>query len=246
MTGDRVLDLWGLWRPPSLCSWVPGPSWAGVLGGAGGGVAEITFTDTGKDGTSDTSFPYPARAIGAAAGDRKVVVLVYSEGGLNSATVSSLTVGGISGAAVATHYPTTGLRLEIWQADVPTGTTADVVVNFSATRSNGAHIGVFRVTGAAAAAHDTGGNTSQTAPSDTLDIPANGCAVALAGGNGPAQPITWTGLTERFEDTTLAGGNGYGGASDDFATQQTGLTITATFDGGTSAGGIVMASWGPA
>lgn len=82
-------------------------------------------------------------------------------------------------------------------------------------------------------AHDQQG--SLAAPlSVNINVPAGGaCFAGTAVNNGDAATTTWTGLTERYDldhstnDVTSA-------ASDDFASAQSGLTVTSSLTGSSS------------
>ena len=216
-------------------------------GSTGGGVAEVSCTDDSIDTGSATTYTFSSQALGAAASDRKIVVGAFAVNAVKA--VSSMTIGGVSATLVVASTNSGGEQIELWQADVPTGTTGDVVVTWAGSQL-GCGIGVFRIVSAASAAHDTGSFATTGTATDTLNIPANGVAVGVAGTNPNGIPTwTWTGLTEDYEEGgVIEPVNGsHTGASDAFATTQTGLTISAA---PTSAGvrGNVMAiaSWGPA
>lgn len=211
-------------------------------------VANILLTDHAVDATNSASYTFSGRSLGAEAADRKILIAIAGDG--NTATVSSVTVGGnaaslVTGAAVSD----TDTRAEIWQIELPTGTTGDIVVNWDSGGMARMGIGVFRATGAQASAHDTGTSASNPA-SDTLNIPANGFALAvLALNSGTARTTTWTNLTEDAThgyDEVMEGNETHSGACADFATAQTGLAITATPSGVTNREAFAAASFGPA
>ena len=211
---------------------------------AAASVATITFTDSSVDQTDLTEYTFSTQAIGDAAADRKVVVCVH--GGNNDATVASLTVGGISADLVVAKASGVGGSFfnenEIWQAIVPTGTTADVVVTWSAGQLE-CHIGIFAVYGAQSAAHATA--TDITDPlSQSLAVPAGGVAIAFASIE-EVRTFTWgAGITEQFDQTTSSRATSTG-ASDAYAADTT-VTVAATPSSSTTKIILVAASWGPA
>lgn len=198
------------------------------------GVVTITYTVNPSQGAA-TVYTFSAADISTAAADRKIVVGIQANDGGN--TVSSVTVGGIS-ASLVIALDDGNSRTELWQADVPTGTTADIVVTFSGG-ANACDIGVWAVYGAAAAAHHTA-SSSANPPSANLNIPANGVAIGVARENGSGVLSTWTNLTERFDRTSGTG------ASDAFVAAETGRTITCTPAAGGAEMPMVLASWAPA
>lgn len=219
--------------------------------GAGGSTPPVTisFTASAQREVSPAAsvITDSSIAIGTASATRKVVVGAACVGSAASArSVSSMTIGGVSATYVIGQSDALGsqqYRVEIWQATVPTGTTGDIVTTWNANVAQHG-IGVYAIYDAASAAHDTGGSTASPM-SDTLNIPANGVAVGVAGSNGGAT-FTWTNLTEAYDaemKTTGGTNQNHTGAYAAFATLQTGLAITCAETTGT-ARRMAIASWG--
>lgn len=210
-------------------------------------AASIVWTDSAVDTSNNTTYTFTTRNIGAA-GSRKVVVSVGSGGSSGGTTsVTSLTVGGISATQVVFADAGDNVYPELWQASVPSGTTATIVVTFGGAHVNCA-IGVWAIYSAGAAASNTNSATGTGVQSASLNIPAGGVAIAfvnLAGSGGTPRTVTWANLSENF-DATIEGSISYSGSSAAFVAQQTGLAITATASGGLDRGAIIAASWGPA
>jgi len=208
----------------------------------------VSYTASAGDATDATAYTFSSQAIGTAGANRKVVVGTSCTRSAGAATsVSTLTIGGVS-ATLVVAAPTDGVNdrpTEFWQADVPTGTTADIVVTWgdAAVRCG---IGVWAVYDAASAANDTGSSVADPM-TDTLNIPANGVAIGFSNSSGgtPATHV-WTGLTEDFDSVNPEAEDVYSGASDAFAVVQTGLTIESNPSVASAANGFVIASWGPA
>jgi len=189
-----------------------------------------------------TSFSFSSQDIGTPSSDRKVVVVTHSATAYaHNGTVSSMTIGGVSATLVVRATPATNGQLEMWEADVPSGTTATIVVNWSISR-NGCGIGVWAVTGANSSTYATA--TDITSPlSQTLTIPARGCAIG--GAFGFSTPtFSWTGLTENYEQNPRIDHKGTG-ASASFNQLQTDLTITAG-ESVFNNGAMILASWAEA
>ena len=212
-------------------------------------AATVTFTDSSVDATDATTYTFSTQSIGTASADRKVVVAADTAGGAASADgISSMTIAGESATQVIATIAPLGdeTQVELWQADVPTGTTADIVVTW-----NGAHgrcgISVWGVTGALSAATDTlEDNSSTTAETGTIDVPAGGVLIAAVVHTATGTKThAWTGPTEAY-DEEVETNVGHGGASAAYAAAQTGLTVTATFSAAVDQGAMVAASWGPA
>jgi hypothetical protein len=134
-------------------------------------------------------------------------------------------------------------RTALYQIDFPAQTTADIVVTFSGATTRCA-IATWAVYGAKSAAHDTAVSTADPL-TDTINVPAGGVAIGIMRADAGVS-LTWSGLTEKFDALTGEGGSLYSGASDAFATLQTGLTVTADGSTATTQGSLAAASWGPA
>lgn len=212
-----------------------------LLGSAS--VVALSFTDSAVDATNLTTYTFTAKNIGAAASNRKVVIGVFGITG-GSTAVSSLTVGGVSAGQVVASYTSgsaegTGA---LWIADVPSGTTGDVVVTFAGGALS-CGIGVWALYGAAASVTDSGLSTTDPM-TDTLNVSAGGAVIALAGAITVTATYTWTNVTENF-DGAVEGAETYSGASITTSSAGT-LAVTATPTGGPAQRVGIFASWGPA
>jgi hypothetical protein len=212
-----------------------------------GHVATITFVDEEIDTVDRTVYTFADFAIGTAVANRKVVVGIMNGDADTGRTISSVTVAGNAASAVIDQAAgNNDGRVALYQIAVPTGTTADIVVTFSGGCTRCA-IATWAMYGAKSAAHDTAGEATADPLTFTLDVPAGGAAIAVMKSQ-VATTITWTGLTEKFDVNNPEGGAvfTYSGASDAFASEQTGLTIEA--DGAAALGdrkAMAAASWGP-
>ncbi len=101
--------------------------------------------------TTDTSSSSPMTIEHTVSGTDRLLVVAISQGNLNS-PVASLTYGGTSLTALGTESAGPP-RIEMWYLLDPLVGTADVVVTFSGTPSDGAVVGVMTLT-----------NVNQTTP----------------------------------------------------------------------------------
>jgi hypothetical protein len=186
-----------------------------------------------------TTYTFSTTAIGAAMAGRLIVVGVAGAAGTR--TVSSVTVGGTS-LTYVTRAQNATCTVELWAGVVASGTTGDVVVTWSGAQTR-CGVGVYALYGANATAFhsavDTDGSDPMTA---SLNIPAGGYAVGVAF-NANSSTFAWANLTEAY-DEAIEGANMHTGASDAFATAQTGLTITCD-PSSASDQALAVASWGP-
>ena len=207
---------------------------------AAASVATISYIGVTFDSANQTTYTFSSHAIGTAAANRKVVVGVKTFG-VNTTTVNSVTVGGNSATQRVEAGDGFSSEVELWDVDVSTGTTADIVVT-NGSGKGGCVVSVWAVYGAAASPTATVTSAASPLALTLSSIPAGGVAIGW-GYNNSSGTYTWANLTED-NDAEADGGYRYSGASDAFATEQTSLAITATPSAGVGDG--VAASWGPA
>jgi hypothetical protein len=185
-------------------------------------------------------------AIGQPDRTRLVVVAVHAIRGnaTGNRAVGSATIGGISAIIVSgTNVFDTNVSALIY-AEVPTGTTATVVVTFVGDAGSDvvgadATIGVYAIYNPKSSAPVDGDRASgSAAPSITLDTDSRGCAIfaGSSGLNGTA--IAWSNATEDYE---VQEGTNRRRAGASTATSSTTLSVTATFTGAN--GFLGGASW---
>lgn len=219
-------------RQAILPGWFP----AGATGRKSVDASYQTFVSSGVDGTTYTFATTP---IGTAATNRYIVLGVT----LNATSITSVTIDSGGGAVAANLlHSTAGGALafaNIYILSVPTGTTATIVVTVVGGFRCG--VGVWAVYNCLATAADTATANADNTMSDTINCPAGGAIIACAI-HGQSTLMTWTGVTERYDALQEVS---MSGASDTFATTQTGLTITATYTGVTTGHVLSAISLGP-
>lgn len=196
--------------------------------------ATITQTDFVKDDTSLTTYTFTTRAIGTADPNRSIVVAVGSPANAANRTISTITLGGSGMNAVGSSFLSSGgggafAEVGLYILPFPSGTTATIVVTWSGAADRMA-IGIFalyNITSQTPTAIFTSGANPATG---SINISAGGVALAavFAFHASSALSYTWAGLTERYDQQFVATNLAYSGASDQFVTAQTGLTVTAT------------------
>lgn len=210
--------------------------------------AGVTFEYTAQSGANTTATDFSGQfdgiAIGAATSDRLVVVGISgSRVSAGARTVSSCSIGGVSASLVVRQTTTNGDACEMWAATVPSGTTADIDIVFSASM-NGAGVGVWTLKGAATTATATAGDDS-TPYSASLAIPEGGAGIGYFLEVDESGTTTWTNLTEDFDALIRPG------AAEPFhsgAHSTTSGTLTRTAAGHTARTyyALVLAAFGPA
>jgi hypothetical protein len=208
-------------------------------------AAEITFLQDAGDSADQSTYTFSAQNLGAASSGRHIAVCIASRAvGTSSLAVSSVTIQGITASlSVSAQNVTSNVTVAcIAIAAVPSGTTGDIVITLPRTALR-IGIAVFSIANISGTTPSDTDSSTANAPTCSLDIPANGVALAISARAGSGS-VTWSGLTER-SDATIESNLNVSSASDAFATLQAGLSITATHSGVGDAIGA-FASWGPA
>lgn len=201
--------------------------------------ATVSLTDNSVDTTNLTTYTFSSQTLGTAAANRKIIICVAGNGG-NAGAVSSLTVGGISATNVIAVSDGGTVQSEIWVADVPTGTTGDVVVTFSTAKAR-CGIGVYRAIGSQSTANATASSTADPM-SASLFIPYNGIGIGVAQ-DISTSTYTWTNLTEDYDEIFEVTTTQTGASLNNLSPQTP--TITANPSNTAVTPAMALASWSP-
>lgn len=157
----------------------------------------ITYTDNDGQNTAVATHTFTSKAIGAAHPSRRVVVAV----GFYAATTScTMTIAGVAATELtgcARNY-LGSTRTRMFIADIPTGTTATIVVTLGA--AGACYIGVFSLLNALSATPVATSNDDTSPVTLDLNVSANGVACGYAIIN-VSTTWAWTGMTEAFDAT---------------------------------------------
>lgn len=186
------------------------------------------YLQSAQSGTDLSTYTFAAQNLGSAASDRFIACTINgrsNDGGAR--TITSVTIGGVAATSAGTIAANSGSHCAIYSAAVPTGATGDVVVVWSSTMTDctvalHSHYGAFSTTPTSYF------NDTTTPLSQSINVAAGGFAVGISTSDSGTATATWAGITERFDDAT-ATGNDQSGAGDEFATTQTGLTVSCTW-----------------
>ena len=184
--------------------------------------AAATFAGSSGTDTNQTTYNFTGLAIGTASNDRYVVVATNTT---STVTCNSVSVAGTACTKLVER--TNDATLSIWITNTPitSGTTATVSVTFSGASTN-CGVVTWAVTGLElTTARDTMSGVGTTL-SGTIDVPADGVLIAAATGLDSA---SWTGATERVEQSVDSLVVSITGASDAFATAQTNRTVSVVW-----------------
>ena len=166
---------------------------------AGGQAPKVLeYLSVQLDNVDRTTYTFSGVSIGTASSDRRIIVTV---GNTNTTLISSATVGGVSATIIVQRVSGGGNAFAgVLIANVPTGTTADIVITFAAGVSN-CKAGVYSSTGLLSdTATDTGFSDSNPG-SDTLTvIPGGFCVGACSMLDFALASPSWTALTVHYSE----------------------------------------------
>tara|TARA_B100000519_G_scaffold97630_2_gene84924 strand:- start:743 stop:4372 length:3630 start_codon:yes stop_codon:yes gene_type:complete len=194
----------------------------------------IINTTSAVDSVQRTTYTFSSVALGTASTTRAVYVWSTAQGPSVSAfNINTMTVGGISASLVQVADSSAEPQYmgELWRADVPTGTTGDIVVTWNSAVSQ-CGVSVWSVDGdheEFAIATDVSNSTSSVS---FTNVPDN--SVILAGrGSSFSGTHTWTGDVTENVDQEIDGSVRHSAASQFHATGGS-KSVTCTPDGGTT------------
>lgn len=108
-------------------------------------VSYITAVNNNATGNVNT-VTFAGTSIGTALGDRYVLVAYHQRNDAGAApTTTSATIGGISATILSEFAQSTNSTVGFIIAPVPTGTTADITLNFSAATVDSSGIFVYTI-----------------------------------------------------------------------------------------------------
>lgn len=173
-----------------------------------GGLPSIVYcTQAGINGTS-SSFVFAAQPISNPKPRRFVVVGIMVT---SSLAISTVTIGGVTATPIV-HHGTSGISY-LWGALVPTGTIANIVVTFTGSTTVVMGIGVWAVYSIRSLFPFAVVESSSSPANLSLNVPAHGVVIAMAGNEFIGGTYTWTGATADFsvlKALTVMGRSGSG------------------------------------
>ena len=205
--------------------------------------ATITYTDNAGLVSVTSVFTFSGRALGTPSADRIILVGTYGNrfsAGIRS--VSALTANGTSLSLVKDWGGASNNTMEVWGGVVTSGATGDVVVTFAGGDMSCCGIMIGAISGANTTVYATASSTADP-PSAGINVTAGGVVFAYAVNVNIAESFTWTNATEKFDEAIQIAVAYHSGATDNYATAQTPITVTADPDQPISEGGLILVSY---
>lgn len=217
----------------------------------GAGPTRTFATQTGQTGGSST-YTFSSTAIGTAAASRYVVVCAEGSTSLTATTLNSVAIDGNAATAIASVKATespniANIMTAIYGLAVPSGTTASIVVTFSAVLSRGCTIAVYALYDLQSTTpFSTNTNTaaSGTSISTTINIPGGGIGIATIGSYSASGGTMTAGLSQDYSAPFVpASLSEHVGGSNEGMNAETARTITMSGNNSLVARSIAAASW---
>lgn len=173
---------------------------------AAGGASpfDVSYLTSNVDLSDATVYTHAGLTFGAADADRKIVASVLSLKVNPYADISSVTIGGVSasvitGATTSIDVTGAGLVHSLYEADVPTGTSGDVVVTVASTTLR-SFVSLWRVVSGTSSAGAANSADAQTTRTLTPTIPSGGVGIFASYASLSTTFNAWTNLdTENFD-----------------------------------------------
>lgn len=202
-----------------------------------------TVQDTGNDNQSNFSFG----SFGTESSDRYLIACISARDAAVF-TADSITIGGVS--AAITQAPNTSAQTAavIAIANVPTGASGSVVVNWSEAVADDQLCTLLLATGlSSATAYDTDAledTVNDTSLAGTIDCEAGGLVVAVSSViNG--RTSSWSLANEAADQAGTDGRVAHSVAYEVFGSAQTGLSVTNTLSDRSNNKTFVIAAFSP-
>lgn len=173
------------------------------FGVAGFVPVALDYRTAGGSGFDLSAYTFSSVDIGTASAGRYVIVSFTGTNVSASRSVSSVTIGGVTATQLLSSGASGGgafIDFAVYIAKVPTGTTGDIVITWSAAQLRcgyavWAATGVLSTTAVDTASGSTATSTAQTRDVNTL----LGGAVIGSSTTNSSGTATWAGLTEQAD-----------------------------------------------
>ena len=203
-----------------------------------------SVSNDGGGGFATSPVTFSSVDIGTASATRKVIVGVGIDGYQGNEAYTSLTIGGVAANLIQEQNAASGGRpVALYELDVASGTSADIVVTFTGTQTKcySMGIGVWTIEGGTL--FSTVGSTANPGAGN-ISVSSGGTVIAIMTEGNASATYTWANLTENFDNQVRASRQAFSGASKNLSSATT-QAISATSSGG-SQFAMLAASFAPA
>lgn len=204
---------------------------------AGDTKPSLVYLGNNIDTNSLSTYTFASSPFGEVFSTRKIVVGVTTRiDGTLAGAINSVTVGGVAATQLVTRLTAAGgnsYLAGIYIADVPSGTSGDIVITTSAAAVN-CYIGFYYARNVSSTPGDTAsaGATGGTSPV-TLNVDTLNGSIVIACGMNLNESFSWTGVTS--DNLTTSGAYRLSTASTVTTLAETPRTVSAS---GFPSGGV--------
>ncbi|MEB3209662.1 MAG: hypothetical protein VKK63_12215, partial [Synechococcus sp.] len=197
-------------------------------------ITDFAFVASTTNNDNASTYTFTAASIGAADSNRRVVVAFGARAGSNTAfSISSATIGGTSATILvqkdATDDGGNKDMAALLIADVPTGTTADVVVNMSRSGVRAAMATYRIVSTSALTVIDTADGSGSASVNMSLDVQPSSVALAVGASRYfDATGHTYSGIATRDANVSVESNAAWFSCASEQPTTTATNTITVT------------------
>lgn len=213
------------------------------------GTTTITFLSSGINTSDQTNYTFSSIGLGSSNSSRYIIVAAH---GIHNVarTLNSVSVAGISATQIQNLSFASGTRaVGIFVAPVPSGTSGDIVLNFSGAMGRAGYGAWYLISSTDATSAYASGGTATLSGSDlvlSLGTPSGGAAVAAVVESSTSGTVTctWTNITEDYDSAYTTEANTQGQSGANISTDGSTISVTNTITN-VSAGnvGLVAASF---
>lgn len=207
----------------------------------------LTYVTHLESSAGSSTVTFTAASIGTASSDRLVIVSVGASkaiGAWSANPITSLTIGGNAATLAGNQKLTGGVQgsavAAIYCLTVPSGTSADIVVNLAASYI-GCGVVIWSSTGLNSSTPTATADDNTDPLSQSLTVSSDGFGIGFAiNDNSSGQSWAWSGMTERSDADN--GGATHGICSGADTTTSGSVSVTAT-PSAFNRPALVLASW---
>ena len=200
-------------------------------------------SNNGGGGFASSPVTFSSVDIGTASANRKVIVGVGIDGYQGNEAYTSLTIGGVAANLIQEQNAASGGRpVALYELDVSSGTSADIVVTFTGTQTKCYSMGIGVWTIESGSVFDTVGSTADPGAGN-ISVSSGGAVIAIMTEGNANATYTWANLTENFDNQVRASRQAFSGASKSLSSATT-QAISANVSGG-SQFAMLAASFAP-
>lgn len=211
---------------------------------------EVAYQGRTIDTATTASYTFTDQPFGVADTNRRAIAVVHTSVNASSSDVrqANVTIGGITATqlASAVNLTTDTLEISVWGVDLPTGTTATVVVGHTGSENHDhCSCSTYRVISSELAVSDSGTHVSTATCTVDVNVATDGVVIAGYIATTATTATTWTGNSGLTLDYDVNNSDGdaerEAGSSGGSLVADTTFTVAAANSGAANA--LAVVAW---